>query len=373
MLQANSVALVAISAPAGRRRAALGIQAGGSGAWAWRWARWRAGCWSPRQAGGRSSSSMSRSGWWRWRRPGSCCRAPANGLRQGTDPLGLILLAVAATGTLVTVSAVSGLGLPRPGLAGCAAVALLAGAGLVWWERRAAAPLVDLKMLAANGTWPLLAGALCAYLVLFGPLMLIPQVLTAHGGSVVHAGLLLAALPPGSGWPPWPARRSCPPAGRTGAAAWRRAAGQRLRRRAGDPRPGYRDSDLAGPARHRPGHLHTGQQHGDHDGDPARAGRRRRRDGEHGPRTGYRPGGCGSGPGAAHCRAAGSSFRWAGGGHGGAGRVRPGVSVGRAPRRPGRSGPCRRCCRAGVPARRLLRRPAAPRSGPAASTPDGAC
>ena len=70
------------------------------------------------------------------------------------------------------------------------------------WERRAAAPLVDLKMLAATGSWPLLAGALCAYLVLSGPLVLIPQVLTARGGSVVHAGLLLSALPAGSGWPP---------------------------------------------------------------------------------------------------------------------------------------------------------------------------
>ena len=98
-------------------------------------------------------------------------------------------------------------------------MALLAGAGLVWWERRAAAPLVDLKMLAANGTWPLLAGALCAYLVLFGPLVLIPQVLTAHGGSVVHAGLLLSALPAGFGLAAvagekilparWPDRRRC--------------------------------------------------------------------------------------------------------------------------------------------------------------------
>ena len=32
-------------------------------------------------------------------------------------------------------------------------------------------------------------------------LVLIPQVLTARGGSVVHAGLL-SALPAGSGWPP---------------------------------------------------------------------------------------------------------------------------------------------------------------------------
>ena len=57
-------------------------------------------------------------------------------------------------------------------------------------------------MLAATGSWPLLAGALCAYLVPFRPLVLIPQVLTGHGGSVVHAGLLPSALPTGSGGPP---------------------------------------------------------------------------------------------------------------------------------------------------------------------------
>ena len=39
-----------------------------------------------------------------------------------------------------------------------------------------------------------LAGALCAYLVLFGPLTLFPQVLGAHGAST---GLILTALPAG--------------------------------------------------------------------------------------------------------------------------------------------------------------------------------
>jgi hypothetical protein len=88
---------------------------------------------------------------------------------------------------------------------------VLAGAGLVWQERRTAAPLIDPPVLAASGIAPLLAGALCAYLVLFGPLVLIPQVLTCHGGSVVRAGLTLAALPAGFGlaavaaerWPAW--------------------------------------------------------------------------------------------------------------------------------------------------------------------------
>ena len=56
--------------------------------------------------------------------------------------------------------------------------------------------------VAAAGSWLLLAGAPCACLVLSGPLVLIPQVPTGRGGSVVHAGLLLTALPAGPGWPP---------------------------------------------------------------------------------------------------------------------------------------------------------------------------
>ena len=107
----------------------------------------------------------------------------------------------------------------------------------------------------------------------------------------------------------------------------------RLCRRAGGPRPGYGDSDLAGSARRRPGHLHPGQRYGDHDGDPVRAGGRRRRDGEHGARTGDRPEGGGGDPGAAHGRAAGRCPRRARGGHGRAGHLCPGASVGQPPRR----------------------------------------
>ena len=219
MLQANSVALVATSAPAGRRRAALGMQAAAqalglalgpvAGGLLVASAGWRSIFFINVPVGAVAVAA----GWF------MLPRTRHRTAPQGVDPLGLLLLAAAATGTLVVISAVSGLGLPPPGFAVCAAVALLAGAGLVWWERRVAAPLVDVPMLAAAGTWPLLAGALCAYLVLFGPLVLIPQVLTAHGGSVVHAGLLLSALPAGFGLAAvvgekilparWPDRRRC--------------------------------------------------------------------------------------------------------------------------------------------------------------------
>jgi hypothetical protein len=119
--------------------------------------------------------------------------------RQSADLPGMALLAVAAAGTLVVVSAVSGLGVPALGAAGFAVLAVLAGAGLRWRERGAAAPLIYLPLLAARGMAPLLSGALCAYLVLFGPLVLFPQVLIAHGGSVVLAGLMLTTLPTGFG------------------------------------------------------------------------------------------------------------------------------------------------------------------------------
>jgi MFS family permease len=198
MLQANSVALVTTSAPAGRRRAALGIQA----------AAQALGLALGPVAGGLLVASAG----WRWiflvNVPVGVAAAAAGwfllprtrqrAAHQPADPLGMLLLAVAAAGTLIAVSALSGLGLPVPAVAGFTALAALAGAVLAWWERRTAAPLIDLPMLAASGITPLLGGALCAYMVLFGPLVLFPQVLTAHGGAV-RAGLTLAALPAGFG------------------------------------------------------------------------------------------------------------------------------------------------------------------------------
>ena len=135
MLQASSVAPVATSAPAGRRRAALGMQAGAQAL----------GLTVCPVAGGLLVASAG----WRWiffiNVPVGAVPVAAGWFllprtrhrtaRQGADLPGLILLAAAATGTLAATSAVSGPGLPLSGLAGCAAVALLAGAGLVRWER----------------------------------------------------------------------------------------------------------------------------------------------------------------------------------------------------------------------------------------------
>ncbi len=199
MLQANSVALVATSAPAGRRRAALGVQAAAqalglalgpvAGGLLVASAGWRSIFFINVPVGVTAVAA----GWL------LLPRTRQRAARQGADPLGMALLAAAATGTLVAVSAVSGLSLPAAGLAGFAVLAAGAGAALVWWERRVTAPLINLPVLVGSGIAPLLAGALCGYLVLFGPLVLFPQVLTAHGGSVARAGLMLTALPAGFG------------------------------------------------------------------------------------------------------------------------------------------------------------------------------
>jgi hypothetical protein len=71
-----------------------------------------------------------------------------------TDLPGMALLTLAGGGLLVAVSSLSGLGLPPAALAGSAAAAATAGAGLIWWERRSPAPLIDLPLLATAGTAP---------------------------------------------------------------------------------------------------------------------------------------------------------------------------------------------------------------------------
>ena len=214
LLQANSVALVVTSVPARTRRAALGVQA----------AAQAVGLASGPVIGGLLVATAG----WRWvfflnvpvgvlavvagvyllprtRGPAGQLlgtQPPAGRLpsaRRGTDPGGTILLATAATAGMLAISALSGLGAPAWVAAVFAVVAALSGAALLRHERRVAAPLLDLRAMAAAGTGAALLGALCAYLVLFGPLVLFPQVVSAQGGSAESAGLLLTALPAGFG------------------------------------------------------------------------------------------------------------------------------------------------------------------------------
>lgn len=113
------------------------------------------------------------------------------------DALGLLLLAAATTSLLTALSGFSGLPLPDWTLAGLLGVAVLATAGFVRRERRVAAPLVDLALLRPPVVSLGLLGALAAYMALFAPLVLVPQVLIGEGSGGTHAGFVLSGLPVG--------------------------------------------------------------------------------------------------------------------------------------------------------------------------------
>jgi MFS family permease len=197
LLQANSVALVATSAPRHRMRAALGVQAGAQAI----------GLALGPTVGGLLVSSVG----WRWvfdinvpvgilgvvaaiyLLPRTHRRAPTVGL----DRLGLLLLATATTSLLLGISVVSGLSLPNWAAVVLLGIALAATIGFVLRQRHAAAPLIQLALLRNRAVSTGLVGALCGYLVLFGPLVLVPVVLTDGGASELYAGLVLTALPTG--------------------------------------------------------------------------------------------------------------------------------------------------------------------------------
>ena len=210
MLQANSVALVSTSMPAASRRAALAVQA----------AAQALGLAVGPVAGGLLVASAG----WRWifliNVPVGLIavlagvyllpRTRHHARPEGTDPMGMVLLATAAAGLLVAVSSLSGSGLPTWSSPGAVVIAAVAVAGLLRWERRSAAPLIDVPLLAATGIAPALVGAMYAYMVLFGPLVLLPQTLTAGGSGALKTGLLLAALPAGFGLAAVTAERMLP-------------------------------------------------------------------------------------------------------------------------------------------------------------------
>lgn len=193
MLQANSVAIVVTSVPKEKMRTALGVQA----------AAQALGLALGPALGGVLVSTVG----WQWvfwvNVPVGLVAfiagrylLPRTGQLTALgrfDWVGLALLALATTALLLGVSAFSGL--PIPGwVAGVFLVlSAVAFAAFARQERRVASPLVDLSVLRPRVVSVGLVGALCAYLVLFGPLALFPQVFGSQG----HAGLVLTALPVG--------------------------------------------------------------------------------------------------------------------------------------------------------------------------------
>jgi EmrB/QacA subfamily drug resistance transporter len=193
MLQANSVALVVTSVARHEVRAALGVQA----------AAQALGLALGPALGGVLVASVG----WEWvfwvNVPVGIVALVAGRFllprtRHRTelgrfDWSGLTLLAGATTALMLGLSGVSGLPVPAWVALGLFLLAVVAAVAFVGRERRAANPLLDLWLLRPRAVSVGLFGAMCAYLVLFGPLALFPQVLGVGGVG----GLVLTALPAG--------------------------------------------------------------------------------------------------------------------------------------------------------------------------------
>jgi MFS family permease len=197
MLQANSVALVATSAPANRMRFALGVQAGAQaiglalgptlGGLLTATVGWRAVYWVNVPVG------MAAIVAGRYLLP----RTRQFNRQERFDLRGTLLLVTWTTGLLLVLSAASGLNLPGWLIVTLAACTAMAAVSFARRETRTRYPLIPVAMLRSPRLALALAGALSGYLTLFGPLVLIPQVLDT--GDAARTGLLLSALPLGFG------------------------------------------------------------------------------------------------------------------------------------------------------------------------------
>jgi MFS family permease len=199
MLQSNSVALVTTSAPKDRMRFALGVQA----------AAQSIGLALGPTLGGLLTASVGwRAVYWVNVPVGLAAIVAARYLlprtRQFSRPEkfdwpGTLLLVAWTSALLLVLSAASGLSLPIWMVVLLAAFALAGVVAFIRRELRAAHPLIPVWLLRSAPLARALAGAACGYLALFGPLVLVPQLLGHDHGGEARTGLLLSTLPLGFG------------------------------------------------------------------------------------------------------------------------------------------------------------------------------
>ncbi|MFD5462202.1 MFS transporter [Kitasatospora sp. NPDC127059] len=212
LMQANSVALVTTSAPPGKMRTALGIQAAGQAIGL--------------ALGPTIGGALVATAGWRWvfgvnvpvgiialvaghyLLPRTRQRATTTRL----DTTAVLLLAATTTGALLALSIASGLHLPTWIAPALTATAIATGWAFTRRQRAHTHPLVDLALLRTGPIGPGLLAGLCGYLVLFGPLVLIPIELDRHGTPPLTAGVVLTALPLGFALAATTADRLLPPA-----------------------------------------------------------------------------------------------------------------------------------------------------------------
>ena len=198
MLQSNSVALVTTSVPRQRMRLALSVQAAAQsiglalgptlGGVLTQTVGWRFVYWINVPVGILAviaghyllprSRELSRSDSFDW--------------------LGAALLGIATTALLVALSVIGGL--PAPGWFALVMVVVAVAAALAFAvrQRRARFPLIPRALLRSARLVLGLAGAFLGYLALFGPLVLVPQLLDGSGNAA-RTGFILSALPVGFG------------------------------------------------------------------------------------------------------------------------------------------------------------------------------
>lgn len=199
MLQANSVALVTTSAPRDRMRFALGMQAGAQaiglalgptlGGLLTATVGWRAVYWVNIPVG----LAAIVAGRYLLPRTRQFSRA------ERFDWPGALLLVAWTSALLLLLSAASGLSLPAWTAALLGVLTLAALAAFIRRELITPHPLIPVWLLRSVPLARGLIGAACGYLVLFGPLVLIPQLLGHDLRSEARTGLALSALPLGFG------------------------------------------------------------------------------------------------------------------------------------------------------------------------------
>jgi len=197
MLQSNSVALVTTSVPRERMRLALSVQAAAQsiglalgptlGGMLTQTVGWRSVYWINVPVGVLAVVAG------RYLLPRTRHLSPFDNF----DWLGATLLGTATTALLIALSVVGGL--PAPGWLAVVMVVVAVAAGLAFAvrQRRARFPLIPSPLRSPRLVLGL-AGAFLGYLALFGPLVLVPQLLGGHG-NVAKTGLILSALPVGFG------------------------------------------------------------------------------------------------------------------------------------------------------------------------------
>ncbi len=198
MLQANSVALVTTSVPPHRMRLALSIQAAAQsvglglgptlGGLLTQTVGWRAVYWINVPVGIIAVVAG------RYLLP----RTRQLSRTDSFDWLGATLLGVCTTALLVALSVIGGLPVPGWFAAAMAGVAVAAAVAFALRQRGARFPLIPPPLLRSARLALGLAGAFLGYLVLFGPLVLIPQLRAGHGNAL-QTGLILSVLPVGFG------------------------------------------------------------------------------------------------------------------------------------------------------------------------------